>query len=233
MTIKPTFTNGKLPHGGVSIVSSRIPPTALSRIQQTNSSADIIVALLNAAENSYSWRQKTSRIWSICPRCQTIFLGYRQNTPKCCSRECNGFYRGQEWARHAHKGRAAWTEVSRASCRTKMTGDKNPAWKGGLTYFKRKGKYADQPIKYVRCPSAFLSMARKDGYVMEHRLLVAQALGRPLTREECVHHLNHDATDNHLANLILFRNNAEHKRHEHGQAITPLWPPSLACPTLA
>ena len=51
-----------------------------------------------------------------------------------------------------------------------------------MTYRKRKGAYADQPIKYVRCPLVFLSMARKDGYVMEHRLLVAQAIGRPLLR---------------------------------------------------
>ena len=131
--------------------------------------------------------------------------------------------RGAEWKAHAHKGRAAWSPEAEASCREKMTGAHNPAWKGGLTYFKRKGKYADQSIKYVRCPPEFTSMARKDGYVMEHRLLVAQVLGRPLTRAECVHHINHDATDNRIENLMLFRSNAEHKRHEHGQVIEPLW----------
>ena len=66
-------------------------------------------------------------------------------------------------------------------------------------------------------------MARKDGYVMEHRLNVAIAMGRPLTRLECVHHINHDATDNRLSNLMLFKTNGEHKAFEHGAAISPLW----------
>jgi hypothetical protein len=140
-----------------------------------------------------------------------------------CSRECNGKLRGQDWVKHAHRGRANWTPESEAALKDRMTGETNPAWKGGLTYRNRKGAYANQPIKYVRCPPEMASMARKDGYVMEHRLNVAMALGRPLTRSECVHHINHDATDNRLANLILFRTNAEHKKFEHGAAIEPLW----------
>lgn len=58
---------------------------------------------------------------------------------------------------------------------------------------------------------------------MEHRLLVAQAIGRVLMRTEVVHHANHNATDNRLQNLMLFATNAEHKAYEHGAAIKPLW----------
>jgi hypothetical protein len=140
-----------------------------------------------------------------------------------CSRACNGRLRGTAWAKHGHKGRAAWSPEQEEALRLRMTGASNPSWKGGQTYRKRKGAYADQKIRYVRCPEAFASMARKDGYVMAHRLAVARAIGRPLTRTECVHHINHDATDNRLANLILFKTNAEHKRFEHGAAIEPLW----------
>lgn len=130
-----------------------------------------------------------------------------------CSYECNGVLRGQEWAQHAHKGRAAWTEESIKSYTQKMTGENNPAWKGGATYRTRKGNYP-QSVKYVRCPSEFISMARKDGYVMEHRLIMAQHLGRPLLRSEVVHHIDHDVTNNQLDNLQLFASNGEHKRHE-------------------
>lgn len=226
MMLKPTFTNGRSRSGGANIVSSRIPPTELSRITQTRSSAEDIVALLNETECSHSYRQTNSLAWKSCPHCQTVFVAYRKDAARYCSRQCNGHYRGQDWAKHAHKGRSGWTAASRESCALKMTGLNNPAWKGGVTYFNRKGRYATQPITYVRCPEAFKAMARKDGYVMLHRLRVAEAIGRALTRTECVHHINHDATDNRLENLMLFATNAEHKRYEHGQAIQPLWQPS-------
>ena len=140
-----------------------------------------------------------------------------------CSKRCNGKIRGAEWKTHAHKGRAAWTPESERALKIRFTGPTNPAWKGGLTYRNRKGLYATQPIKYVRCPVEFLSMARQDGYVMEHRLLVARAIGRVLLRREAVHHTNHNATDNAPTNLMLFATNAEHKAYEHGADIAPLW----------
>ena len=138
-----------------------------------------------------------------------------------CSRECNGKVRGKEWAQHAHKGRAAWTADSMASYLTKMTGAGNPAWKGGVTYFRKHGNY--KPIKYVRCPVEFLPMARKDGYVMEHRLFVARAVGRCLLRSEVVHHRNHDPQDNRLENLELFVSNQAHKLYEAQGTPDPIW----------
>jgi hypothetical protein len=124
--------------------------------------------------------------------------------------------------KHASKGRAAWTDESLASCREKMTGENNPAWKGGVTIFKTHGNYAG--VRYVRCPPEFIAMARKDGYVMEHRLFVARALGRCLLRTEVVHHINHDPTDNNLSNLLLFASNQDHKLYEHHGSPAPTWP---------
>jgi HNH endonuclease len=158
---------------------------------------------------------------------------------KYCSSKCWATVRFQsqrELARLreiAKLGRAGWTEDSLTSYRPKMTGANNPAWKGGVTYFRKHGLYA--PIKYVRCPLEWLAMARKDGYVMEHRLLVAQALGRCLLRVEVVHHINHDPTDNRLVNLQLFASNQEHKLFEHHGSPAPIWsgssPSSIAVPS--
>jgi hypothetical protein len=68
-------------------------------------------------------------------------------------------------------------------------------------------------------------MARKDGYVMEHRLVVARAMGRCLLRSEVVHHENHDPQDNRLENLALFASNRDHKLYEARGTPDPIWRP--------
>lgn len=134
-----------------------------------------------------------------------------------CSRECNGARRGQEWKEHAHKGRAGWTDESRKSYKAKMTGDKNPAWKGGVTVFKKHGNYAG--VRYVRAPEWALPMARKDGYIMEHRLQMAVTCGYLLTRDEVVNHENHNPRDNRPENLTLWPSNQTHKLYEWGKML--------------
>src|SRR6185295_421744 len=80
--------------------------------------------------------------------------------------------------------------------------EKNPSWKGGVTYKKTKGNYIGP--KYVRCPPEFMQMARNDGYVMEHRLMMAKHLNRILLRIEVVHHKDHNTRNNAIENLELF-----------------------------
>jgi len=121
----------------------------------------------------------------------------------------------------AGTGRAGWSEETKEKYSLSQMGEKNRAWKGGVTYFRKHGNY--KPIKYVRCPPEFMPMSRKDGYVMEHRLFVAQAIGRPLKRTEIVHHKNHDPQDNSLHNLELFASNRDHKLYEHHGTPDPIW----------
>lgn len=56
----------------------------------------------------------------------------------------------------------------------------------------------------------FYSMQDGKGYVAEHRLVMARHLGRPLTKDETVHHVNGDRQDNQLENLQI-------RRLDHGR----------------
>jgi hypothetical protein len=76
-------------------------------------------------------------------------------------------------------------------------GERSPNWKGGRV---QSGKYL---AVYVERDDPMRAMANHDGYVMEHRLVMARALGRTLKRHETVHHVNGQHHDNRLENLQL------------------------------
>lgn len=78
-----------------------------------------------------------------------------------------------------------------------LKGPESPVWKGGRVQL---GKYV---AIWVSEDDPMASMRVYDRYVMEHRLVLARELGRPLTRHETVHHINGDTLDNRIENLQL------------------------------
>ena len=115
----------------------------------------------------------------------------------------------------------------------KYIGNKSSRWKGG----KIVSHYG---YIYVRTysDSPFWSMANQLGYVAEHRLVMAQHLGRPLERREIVHHKHvrfatgtiENKQDNCIDNLELVPSRGDHdaitilenKIHELEQQIVGL-----------
>lgn len=77
-------------------------------------------------------------------------------------------------------------------------GHKHPNWKGG-----RYDNEAGYSLVLLSADDAIAEMRMFNGYVLEHRLVMARHLGRPLLPTETVHHISGDKSDNRIENLQL------------------------------
>jgi len=91
------------------------------------------------------------------------------------------------------------------------SGSNHWQWKGGK--IKTKGYWK------VLIPSH--PYATKDGYVLEHRLVMEKHIGRYLLPHEIVHHINEIKTDNRQENLELLQSKSEHA-YKHLAKLIPL-----------
>lgn len=87
----------------------------------------------------------------------------------------------------------------------KMTGNSNPAWKGG--------RWID-PDGYVRTLAHGHHRADHKGYVYEHILVAEAAYGNPITEEYHVHHVNGVKHDNRPENLEVLLASDHHRQHD-------------------
>lgn len=79
----------------------------------------------------------------------------------------------------------------------RFSGPNNHLWRGGTIYIKK--------YKYIKSPN---HPSKNSGdYVAEHRLVMEKSLGRYLTKDEEVHHLNSIKDDNRLENLAVVKRN--------------------------
>jgi len=80
------------------------------------------------------------------------------------------------------------------------TGNKHPKWLGK----RNLGGYI-----YTYFPEHPCS--NKQGYMAQHRIVAEQILGRQIEKEEVVHHINGDRTDNRKENLFP-TNRVQHQK---------------------
>jgi hypothetical protein len=114
-----------------------------------------------------------------------------RNENKYCSRSCH------------NKAKPP----SKGCKREPKYGSKNPAWKGG--------RYTEPVKGYVLILLPEHPRARKNGYVLEHILVAEAMLGRSLTDEEEVHHIDRNRANNDPSNLKVYASHLAHWMTEH------------------
>ena len=92
-------------------------------------------------------------------------------------------------------------KISKTLKGKKLFGDKHPTWKGG----KYKSWNGYWNIHYPKHPCA------SSGYIKEHRLIMEKKLNRYLNKNEHVHHIDYNKTNNKINNLIVL-SNSEHMK---------------------
>jgi len=92
-----------------------------------------------------------------------------------------------------------------------LVGENHYAWKGG------KRITNGYVLLYLPKGHKFESMRNKSTmYVSEHRLVMAEHLGRPLTSQELVHHKDGVRSNNTIENLELTFRGEHEKNHSKG-----------------
>lgn len=114
-----------------------------------------------------------------------------------------------KWKISTHRIRRALDAAGLEHETRLMARDKHVNWKGGRIVVS--GGYVRILVGWLDPLSV---MCDQHGYILEHRLVMARSLGRPLTKTETVHHKNGRRADNRLENLQL-----RHGKHGNGHSM--------------
>jgi len=153
-------------------------------------------------ENHPNW--KNNRIYKACPICNKQFFTYphriKDKRGQFCSKTCKYIAghtdKTKKLMSKLSKGRPAWNKGKIVPAlrkpRTKITLDKD----GYVLIYKPEHPFAKGSTNKI--------------YVLKHRFVMEQHIGRYLKPTEIVHHINKNRQDNSIENLILFPSNSAH-----------------------
>jgi len=132
--------------------------------------------------------------------CYNKFRHENRKFTKCICDFC-----GKEFLKRISEIRRSKHNYCSAECSNKrfLNPENNPRWNNGRRTYNNY--YALLRKNHPNADHA--------GYVYEHRLVMEERLGRYLTKEEVVHHINENKKDNRIKNLMLFANDTLHKNY--------------------
>lgn len=199
-----------------------------SFVQQRNLDAGRKYCSLKCKADASRKTPTEKKAMMACQECGQEFLVYkswiRNGRRKYCSRKCAAKNYEKRTGEKSAKLGMRWTEEQRerasqrrAELGTVKRGPDHPQWKGGRLM---NGGYVSVLIPQLEDAERAMACQMRPplGYILEHRLVAAMALGRPLTTSELVHHLNGDKLDNRPENLTV-RERGKHSQ-EHRQSYT-------------
>ena len=150
-----------------------------------------------------------------CLECGKTFKTHRawvkSGRRKFCTRKC----KDRANTRNKNRLGVPHTDEARQKMRDAATGkylrENSSQWKGG-TYLAKGYRH----VMVEMLPEPQKSLARqmtKGRYILEHRAVAAEKLGRPLRRNEIVHHMNGVKDDNRPDNLEVVGRGQHTKEH--------------------
>lgn len=156
-----------------------------------------------SSECWYSWEGRIEE--KECPVCHTMFRP-KNNKQKTCSYECADKSR-QTAVRRTHCeccGKPLRPNIApKVRFCSKSCGMKSRVSKQRVKAPKDTRRKHSTGYMIVKVGKDYPG-ALKNGWILEHRYIMEQHLGRSLARHEHVHHKNGDRFDNHLENLELW-----------------------------
>lgn len=153
-------------------------------------------------------------VWLPCGDCGAGRWVPQAHPSRYCSGCAHKHYtiseEGRSRIRAFNTGRPVSAETRR-KIGERQSGQRHRCWRGGRQVNKK-----GYVLVHLERGDFFYGMANRNGYVLEHRLVMAKALKRCLQPWEKVHHKNGDKAHNDPDNLELTTNGAHSVMHNKG-----------------
>jgi len=149
-------------------------------------------------------KSKTPQVQYKCAECGTIkWIGWRSYKDNQICNKCNA--------------------VKRRLTKKNGVGKNNVRWNPACRFLDSNGYVMVRIDPSNLCYPMIKNYGGRKDMIREHRLVMAQSLGRCLTEDEIVHHVNGCRNDNRIENLELVSCAQEHIRYKHIHVTTRVY----------